>query len=138
MKKNWELSENVQMLIIDKLHGNTKTWCNQHKLLIIDPFELTINRQWLPILVYSLILLWIENVYTTYHVIKLLNHKEFNKVNIKALIEKWMPCDALWIFGRKKGEFCLRTRGNEKYSWEEYGQTMLILILLIPPLIEPP
>ncbi len=55
-------------------------------------------------------LLRIENVYTTYHVIKLLDCKEFNKVNINTLIEKWMSCDALWVLGRKKGEFCLRTK----------------------------
>jgi hypothetical protein len=42
-----------------------------------------------------------------------------------------MSCDALWVLGRKKGEYCLRTRGNEKY-----GKTMLIPTLLIPLLIE--
>jgi hypothetical protein len=31
-----------------------------------------------------------------------------------------MPCDALWILRKKKGEFCLRTRGNEKYFLEKY------------------
>jgi hypothetical protein len=45
----------------------------------------------------------IENVYITYHVIKLLDRREFDKVNINALIEKWMPCDALWVSRRKKG-----------------------------------
>jgi hypothetical protein len=90
------------------------------------------------ILICLLILLWNENVYTTHHVIKLLNHTEFNKVNINALVEKWMPCDALWTPRRKKGEFCLRKWGNEKYSWKEYGQTMLIPTLLIPPLTERP
>jgi hypothetical protein len=80
----------------------------------------------------------LKNVYTTHHVIKLLDCREFNKVNIKVLIEKWMPCDALLIHGRKKGEFCLRTRGNEKYSLEKYEQTILISTLLIPPLIERP
>jgi hypothetical protein len=122
--------------MIEKLHGNMKTWCIQHKSLIIDTSKLTKYKRWLPILVYLLILLRIENIYTTHHVIKLLGHKEFNKVNINSLIEKWMPYDALWIPRRKRREFCLRTRGNEKYSSKEYGQTMLIPILLIPPLIE--
>jgi hypothetical protein len=134
MENFQELPQNVQALIIEKLHGNMKTWCIEHKLLIIDAFELTKYRRWLPILVCLLILLRIENVYTTYHVIKLLDRREFNKVNINALIEKWMPYDALWIPGRKKGEFYLRIRGNEKYSSEKYGQTMLIPTLLIPPL----
>jgi hypothetical protein len=44
-----------------------------------------------------------------------------------------MPCDTLWIPRRKKGEFCLRTRGNGKYSSKEYEQIMFIPTLLIPP-----
>jgi hypothetical protein len=36
-----ELPQNVQVIIIEKLHGNTKTWCIQHKSLIINAFELT-------------------------------------------------------------------------------------------------
>jgi hypothetical protein len=78
----------------------------------------------------------IENVYTTYHVIKLLDRREFDKVNINALIEKWMLCDALWVPRKKKGEYCLRTKGNEKYYLEKYGKTILKPTLLIPPLIE--
>jgi hypothetical protein len=27
----WELPHNVQVLIIEKLNGNTKIWCIQHK-----------------------------------------------------------------------------------------------------------
>jgi hypothetical protein len=79
-------------------------------------------------------LLRIENVYTTYHVIKLLDHREFDIVSINVLIEKWMSCDALWVLGRKKGEYCLRRRGNEIYSSKEDGKTMLIPTLLILPL----
>jgi hypothetical protein len=57
-------------------------------------------------------------------------------MNINTLTRKWMPCDALWVLGRKKGEFCLRTKGNEKYYSEEYNKTMLIPTLLISLLIE--
>jgi hypothetical protein len=79
-------------------------WCIQNKLLIINAFELTKYRRWFPILVCLFILLRIENIYTTYHVIKLLDHREFDKVNIDALIEKWMLCDALWVHvGKKRG-----------------------------------
>jgi hypothetical protein len=106
MELFWELPHNVQVLIIENLHGNMKTWCIQHKSLIIDASELKIYSRWLPILVYLLILLKIENVYTTYDVIKLLDRREFDKVNINSLIEKWMPCDALWVPGRKEGEYC--------------------------------
>jgi hypothetical protein len=108
----WELPHNVQVLIIERLHGNAKTWCIQRKSLIIDASELTKYRQWFPILIYLFILLKIENVYTTYHVIKLLDCREFDKVNIDALIEKWMSCDALWVLRRKEEEYRLRTRGN--------------------------
>ncbi len=113
-----------------------KTWCIQHKSLIIDASKLTKHRHCLPILICLFILLRIENVYTTHHVIKLLDRKEFNKVNFNALIKKWMPCDALWILGRNKGEFCLRTRRNEEYSLKKYKQIMLIPTILIPPPIK--
>ncbi len=36
MEKFQELPQNVQALIIEKLHGNTKTWCMQHKSSIIN------------------------------------------------------------------------------------------------------
>jgi hypothetical protein len=135
MTQFWKLPQNVQDLIIKKLHGKTKTWCIQHKMLIIDAYKVTKYKSWLPILVCLLILLQIGKVYTTRYVIKLIDHRKFNKVN-NALIEKWMLCDALWILGRKKGEFCIRTRGNEKYYSKEYKKTMLKPTLLIPPLIK--
>jgi hypothetical protein len=40
----WELPQNVQALIIGKLHGNMKTWCIQHKSLIMDTLELAKYR----------------------------------------------------------------------------------------------
>ncbi len=66
--------------------------------MIIDAFELTKYRCWLPILVCLLVLLKLEDVYTTYHVIQLLDPREFDKVDINALVEKWMLC-GLWIMG---------------------------------------
>jgi hypothetical protein len=42
-----------------------------------------------------------------------------------------MSFDTLWVLGRKKREFCLKTRGNEMYSSKEYKNTMLIPTLLI-------
>jgi hypothetical protein len=44
MKIFWELPQNVQVLIVKRLHENTKTWCIQHKLLIINAYELTKYR----------------------------------------------------------------------------------------------
>jgi hypothetical protein len=104
-------------------------------MLIIDTYKVTKYKSWLPILVCLLILLQIGKVYTTHYVIKLIDRRKFNKVN-NSLIEKWMLCDALWILGRKKGEFCIRTRGNEKYYSKEYKKTMLKPTLLNPPLIK--
>jgi hypothetical protein len=40
----WELTQNVQTSIIKKLRENTKTWCIQHKSLIIDASKLTKYR----------------------------------------------------------------------------------------------
>jgi hypothetical protein len=57
-------------------------------------------------------------------------------MNINILIGKWMPCDALWVLGKKKGEFYLKRKETEKHYLEEYNKTMLIPTLLIPPLIE--
>jgi hypothetical protein len=39
MENVWELPQNVQALIIEKLHGNTKTCCIQDKLLLIDAYK---------------------------------------------------------------------------------------------------
>jgi hypothetical protein len=76
-----------------------KTWCIQHKSLIIDASHLTKCRRWLRILVCLLILLIIENVYTTYNVIKLLDCREFDKINTNAFNEKWMSCGASLSLG---------------------------------------
>jgi len=54
----------------------------------------------------------IKNVYTIYHVIKLLDCKDFDKVNINAMIEKWMLCDALWVLGRKKKGIVFKNKGQ--------------------------
>jgi hypothetical protein len=54
-------------------------------------------------------------VYITHHVIKLTSHTNLNIINV--LIEKWMLCDELWVLGKEKGEFCMRTKGNIKYSF---------------------
>jgi hypothetical protein len=43
-KHFWELPQNVQALIIEKLHGDTKTYRIQHKLLIINASQITKYR----------------------------------------------------------------------------------------------
>jgi hypothetical protein len=45
------LLENVQELIIKKLHGGMKAWCIQQKILLIDIAQLTKYRRWLPVMV---------------------------------------------------------------------------------------
>jgi hypothetical protein len=30
-----------------------------------------------------------------------------------------MSCDALWVHGRKEGEYCLKTRGNKKNVFQK-------------------
>ncbi len=35
----------------------------------------------------------IKKFATTYHIIKLHDRREFTKLNINALVEKWIPCD---------------------------------------------
>jgi hypothetical protein len=48
--------------------------------------------------------------------------------------------DVVWIMDygyleEKKGEYYFKTRGNKKYSSKEYGKTMLIPTIFIPPII---
>jgi hypothetical protein len=38
----------------------------------------------------------IKKVAATYHIIKLHDKREFTKLNINALVEKWIPCDLSW------------------------------------------
>jgi hypothetical protein len=45
------LPENIQELIIKKIHGGIKVWCIQHRSLIIDVTKLTKYKRWLPIIV---------------------------------------------------------------------------------------
>ncbi len=51
------LLENVQELIITKLHGGTKVWCIQLQTLIIDTTQLTKYRRWLLVIVCLLMLI---------------------------------------------------------------------------------
>jgi len=91
------LLENVQELIIKKLHGEMKMWCIQPKILInFDITQLTKYMRWLLIMVCLLMLIPIKKVAPTYHIIKFHDRKEFTKPNIMFLVEKWIPCNLLW------------------------------------------
>ncbi len=86
------LPENVQELIIKKLHGGMETWCIQLQTLIIDTTQLTKYRRQLLVIVCLLMLIAIEKV-ATYHIIKFHDKREFAKPNINGLVKKWIPCD---------------------------------------------
>jgi hypothetical protein len=65
------LPENVQELIIKKLHGEMKMWCIQPKILInFDITQLTKYMRWLLIMVCLLMLIPIKKVAASYHIIK--------------------------------------------------------------------
>ncbi len=57
VEKFKRLLENVQELIIKKLHGRTEVWCIQLQTLIINTTQLTKYRRWLPIIVCLLTLI---------------------------------------------------------------------------------
>jgi hypothetical protein len=86
------LPENVQELIIKKLHGGMETWCIQLQTLIIDTTQLTKYWRQLLVIVCLLMLIAIEKV-ATYHIIKFHDKREFAKPNINGLVKKWIPCD---------------------------------------------
>jgi hypothetical protein len=90
------LPENHQELIKKKLHGGTKVWCIQLKILIIDIAPSMKYRRWLPIMVCLLTLIPLKKVAATYHITKFHDGRKFTKPNINVLIEKWIPCDLLW------------------------------------------
>jgi hypothetical protein len=62
-----QILENVQKLILKKLHRGTKVWHIQHRTLTIDALELTNYKRWLPIMVCLLALILIKKITTTYH-----------------------------------------------------------------------
>jgi hypothetical protein len=126
------LLENVQKLIIEKLHGGMKAWCIQQKILLIDIAQLTKYRIWLPVLVCLMTLIPIKNVATTYHIVKFHDRREFTKPNINDLVEKWIPCDLLWTPRFLGSEYAMKLGRNEKYCPEEIESkelwsTMIIL-----------
>jgi hypothetical protein len=45
------MPENIQELVLKKLHGGTKIWCIQLYTFIIDISKLTKYKRWLPMLV---------------------------------------------------------------------------------------
>jgi hypothetical protein len=56
------LTENIQKLIIKKIHGGTKVWCIQHRSLIIDATKLKKYKKWLQIIICIITLIPIKKV----------------------------------------------------------------------------
>ncbi len=100
--------------------------------MIIDAFESTKYRQWFPILVCLFMLLHIERVYITHHVIKLIDHRKFNKLNINVLFDKLMPCEnyGCWL-ENKIMNFVSEWNEIKIILKKNYGKTMLIPTLLL-------
>jgi hypothetical protein len=113
------LPKKVQELIKIKLHGGTKVWYIQLKILIINTTQLMKYRKWLLVMVCLLTLIPIKKVATTYHIIKFHDRRKFTKPNINVLVEKWIPCDLLWTPRLLQSEYAMRLRGNEKYCPKE-------------------
>jgi hypothetical protein len=70
-----QLLENVQELILKKLHRGTKVRHIQHKTLTIDALKLSNYKRWLPIIVCLLALISIKKITTTYHNISSFDRK---------------------------------------------------------------
>jgi hypothetical protein len=68
----------------------------------------------------------------SYQIIKFHYGREFAKPNIKALVEKWIPCDLLWTTRFLGFKYTMRLRRNEEYcpkeiESKELWSTMMIL-----------
>jgi hypothetical protein len=99
----------VQELILEILHGNTKVQCIQHATLSINTIELTKFQHWLLVLACLLTLVPIEqHVVAMHHVVVVLDGRGFIQPNINALIEKWMPCNALWAQTSLYGDYVMK------------------------------
>ncbi len=113
-----QLSENVQELILKKLHGGSEVQCIQQRTLTIDASKLTKYRRWLPIIVCLLTLIPIKKIIATYQNISFFDRRNFTRLNIDVLIEKWMPCDLLWALRCPNSKYVSTLRGNEEYCCE--------------------
>jgi hypothetical protein len=107
--------ENIQELIIKKIHGGIVVWCIQHRSLIIDATKLTKYRRWLPINVCIITLILIKKVFATHHLIQFLDKRKLTKPNINALKKKWMSSDMFWAPRSMGSKYVMRTRGSEEY-----------------------
>jgi hypothetical protein len=105
----------VQELILEILHGDTRVQWIQHATLIINIIELTKFQCWLHVLACLLTLVPIEQHVAIMHDVVMFNGWEFIQPNINALIEKWMPCDALWVQTSLYGDYVMKQRCNSKY-----------------------
>jgi hypothetical protein len=86
--------------------------------LTIDASKLTKYRRWLPIMVCLLILIPIKKIIATYQNISFFDRRNFTRLNIDVLIEKWMPCDLLWALRCPNSKYVSTLRGNEEYCCE--------------------
>lgn len=57
-----------------------------------------------------------ERTEAIHHQIIIQDNKEFNKPNINALVEKWMPCDMLWIQPCLYENYVIKRKGNPEYQ----------------------
>jgi hypothetical protein len=117
-KKFKTLPENIQNLIIKKIHGGTEVWCIQHRSLIIDAKNLTKHKKWLLVIICIFTLILIKNFFVTHHLIQFLDIREFTRPNLNELIEKWMPSDMLWAPRFMGSKYVMKTRGSEEYIFE--------------------
>lgn len=64
----------------------------------------------------TLTLTQIVIIVTTHHKVIFQDRWEFNRLNINALVEKWMPCDTFMSPRFFEADHVMRLKGNEEYD----------------------
>jgi hypothetical protein len=118
-KKNKTIIKECSRINILKTTWGTKIWCIQHKTLTIDASKLIKYRRWLLVMVCLLTLIPIKKIITTHHNTIIFDQNKFIRPNINVLIEKWMPCDLLWVLICLNSKYVLKLRGNEEYCYKK-------------------
>ncbi len=65
--------------------------------LYIDSAKLCQYKKWLVVIVCVLILIEVDKVIATNHIVNMKDEKEYLKPNINALIKWWIPLDLLQL-----------------------------------------
>jgi hypothetical protein len=78
-------------------------------------------------LVCLLTLAKINNIVATHYGVVFQDKHGYTKLNINALVKKWMPCDMFWTPRFPGFGYTIRLKGNEEYHHERIEKREFLL-----------